>query len=727
MKKYLMKMLMLALMMIVTFSTKVVADSQTCDGEVNKKTYYGTNENAQEYGWNWSSVIQSYIVKTDDKGLMRVQADAVDGKILVEYYDKSFNFKSSKLIAEELAIFGGFYATDTNYFILSGQTNPNESDNVEVFRITKYDKNWKRIASCGLYGANTYIPFDAGSARMTSSGKYLLIRTAHEMYASDDGYHHQANVTIQVDMDEMKVTDSFTDIMNYRYGYVSHSFNQFIKTEGNNIVAVDHGDAYPRSIALLKYNTDFTTGKFVPDYGNVCDKVDMLTFPGNIGANYTGATVGGFEISKTSYIVAGTSVEQENNYYGSTKNVFVSVAKKDTGDGIGTPVVKWITSYKEGTSTARTPHLVKISDTRFLLIWSRDTKVYYVELNENGDKVGQIYSFTGSLSDCAPIVINNRVVWYVWNNEKIVFCGINATDISRNAKWDNVYKVAFDANGGKAVSPASKNYVAGSAMGTLPVPTRAGYSFNGWYTAKSGGTKVTSSTLVKKDMTIYAQWRRNLTSSNTTVTLSVKACYYDGKIKKPAVKSVKFGSVTLKEGTDYKVSYSNNQKIGTAYAVITGIGKYAGMVKKSFYITPKQYRIHTVGSYKYKVTDRFTVAFAGLSKTSVTNVTIASTVNIGGRTFKVTAVAAGALKGNTKVTSVLMGTNIKSINANAFYGCSKLGSIKIKSTVLKAIGSNAFKGIKSTAKISVPSSKLTAYKKLFKGKGQSSKVVIVKY
>ena len=726
MKKYFKKVCVAAMIMLTAFSTKVLADVQSQEQELNKQSYYGSNENAQEYDWNWSSVIQSYLVKTSD-GLMRVQGDAVENKILVEYYDKSYNFKSSKLVAGELELFGGFYATDSNYYILSGQSNPNESDKVEVFRITKYDKNWKKIKSCGLYGANTTIPFRAGSARMTSSGKYLLVRTAHQMYKSSDGLNHQANVTIQVDMDAMKITDSYTRIMNYGYGYVSHSFNQFIKTEGNNIVAVDHGDAYPRSVALLKYNTDFTTGTFTPDYYTTCDRVDMLSFKGGIGDNYTGATVGGFEISKNAYIVVGTSVDQENNYGGYTKNLYVSVAKKDTGNGIGTPTVKWITSYKEGTSTVRTPHLVKISDTRFILLWSRDSKVYYVELNANGDKVGQIYSFTGSLSDCAPIVANNRVVWYVWNNEKIVFYGINATDISRNAKWDNIYKVKFDVNGGKAVSPTSKEYVAGEKFGTLPKTTKSGYTFKGWYTEKSGGTKVTASTVVKKDMTLYAQWRRNLTSTNTEVTLSVKACYYDGKEKTPAVKSVKLGSTTLKEGVDYKVSYTDNIKIGTAYAVITGTGKYAGTVKKSFYVTPKTNRIHTVGSYKYKVTSRYTVAFAGLAKTSVTNVTVANTVKIGGRTFEVTAVAANSLKGNTTITSVVLGTNIKSINANAFYGCSKLGSIKIKSTILKAVGNDAFKGIKSTAKISVPAAKLTAYKKILKGKGQGSKVTIVKF
>ena len=64
---------------------------------------------------------------------------------------------------------------------------------------------------------------------MTESDGYLFIRTSHTMYKSSDGYNHQANVTIQVDEKNMNITDSFTKIMNSAYGYVSHSFNQFIK------------------------------------------------------------------------------------------------------------------------------------------------------------------------------------------------------------------------------------------------------------------------------------------------------------------------------------------------------------------------------------------------------------------------------------------------------------------------------------------------------------------
>ena len=46
----------------------------------------------------------------------------------------------------------------------------------------------------------------------------------------------------------------------------------------------------------------------------------------------------------------------------------------------------------------------------------------------------------------------------------------------------------------------------GSAIGTLPVPTRVGYAFGGWYTAKTKGTKITTKTKVTKNVTYYARW-----------------------------------------------------------------------------------------------------------------------------------------------------------------------------------------------------------------------------
>ncbi len=164
----------------------------------------------------WATPVKAYLVNIGDGNLMRVQSDG--SNVYVEYYNSELQVTDYKQIPTELSEFGGFYDGADAYYIVSGQSNPSESADVECFRITKYDKSWNRITSTGLYDCNTVGPFQAGSLRMTESDGYLFIRTSHTMYKSSDGYNHQANVTIQVDEKNMNITDSFTKIMNSAYG-----------------------------------------------------------------------------------------------------------------------------------------------------------------------------------------------------------------------------------------------------------------------------------------------------------------------------------------------------------------------------------------------------------------------------------------------------------------------------------------------------------------------------
>jgi len=112
-----------------------------------------------------------------------------------------------------------------------------------------------------------------------------------------------------------------------------------------------------------------------------------------------------------------------------------------------------------------------------------------------------------------------------------------------STKPTKAFTVTYNANGG-TVSPSSKNisavfngwntkadgsgtsyfpggrYTANAALtlyarwtnpaaGTLAVPSRTGYTFDGWYTSASGGTKVTSSSVISSSITLYAQWKQN--------------------------------------------------------------------------------------------------------------------------------------------------------------------------------------------------------------------------
>ena len=86
---------------------------------------------------------------------------------------------------------------------------------------------------------------------------------------------------------------------------------------------------------------------------------------------------------------------------------------------------------------------------------------------------------------------------------------IGTTDTTIKAVYTaKKYTVTYNANGG-TVSGTSKSVTYNAKYGTLPTPQRAGYSFLGWYTAKTGGSKITETTIVKitSNQTIYAQWK----------------------------------------------------------------------------------------------------------------------------------------------------------------------------------------------------------------------------
>jgi uncharacterized repeat protein (TIGR02543 family) len=72
-------------------------------------------------------------------------------------------------------------------------------------------------------------------------------------------------------------------------------------------------------------------------------------------------------------------------------------------------------------------------------------------------------------------------------------------------------KVTWNANGGKigAAKITTTTVTKGAKVGKLKTPKKTGYAFKGWYTKKTGGTKITTATKVKKKVIYYAQWKKN--------------------------------------------------------------------------------------------------------------------------------------------------------------------------------------------------------------------------
>ncbi len=409
--------------------------------------------NLQYYEYNsyGTSPIKSYLVVNDDDTLTRVEYTGKD--VAVETYDSNLKFVDGFTIDRELPIFGGFHSGENYNFLVFGQRNPDEDDTLPVIRVVSYTKEWKRVGAADLCGANTITPFSSGCLRFAEYNGYLYIRTSHTMYRSSDGYSHQANLTMNVRISDMKVTDSAYDVDTRDTGYVSHSFNQFIAVDGNELVAVDHGDAHPRSVVIFKYNApagqdSFTSGTPVSGkYFYIADYLKALPIMGNIGANSTGVSLGGFSISDKCYLIAGNTVPQDDSYYPyGQRNIFVLATDKDNFTSEGT-TINYLTSYTEGDEVKLSdPHFVSLKNDLYAVLWMEKreelTTMKLAFVDNWGKQVGDIYEIPAVLSDCVPIVYDNKLVWYVTNASAPSFFTVDLSN-PENSTRDHLYTYSY--------------------------------------------------------------------------------------------------------------------------------------------------------------------------------------------------------------------------------------------------------------------------------------------
>ena len=675
-----------------------------------------SNYNAQNYT-KWSSPMKSYLFGDEEGCLTR--AEFINDKLVYETYGMDGILKENGSIPNELPLAGGFYVSGMYRFVVYGQANSEGSDDMEVMRIVKYDQGWNKISSCSLYGENTKTPFDAGSLRFAENGDKLYIRTCHKMYDN-----HQSNLQVTVDMPAMEVTDILSKVANIDSGgYVSHSFNQFLQMDGEDLIALEHGDAYPRAAVLIKYPgiKETTFARASVEYCNA------LEFPGSIGNNVTGASLGGLEVSEHYYIFAGNYANDSSS---SVRNIFVNITGKDFLKNQDTRMIYLTDFNADSNVTVSTPQLVKVNEKTFLVLWNETdaagTTVHSQLIDEDGNKVTEEQSFHGSLSDCHPIVQNGQVVWYYTGTEQgdttPIFCRISVDGReTTDNPLENEKKTTISAD---HVSLSQTSYTYDGKPKTPTVTVKDGdntlventdYTIAYSNNVNVGTAKVTItgtgaySGMVTKTFTITKaappqQQAKEL--SKCTITLSKTTYTYDGKPKTPTV-TVKDGDNTLVENTDYTIAYSNNVNVGTAKVTITGTGAYSGMVTKTFTITkaaPPQQQAKELSkctitlsktSYTYDGKPKKpTVKVKDGKKILVKNIdyTITYHNNVNAGTAKVTVKGKGNYKGTVK----------KSFTITIKKGTShKVSSYQYKVTAASTVSMTAVKNKKAT-KIKVP-------------------------
>ena len=198
-----------------------------------------------------------------------------------------------------------------------------------------------------------------------------------------------------------------------------------------------------------------------------------------------------------------------------------------------------------------------------------------------------------------------------WNDGTLIYpagatytLSSDGAAIVLTAQWNAnaTITITFNSEGGSAVSTVTG--LAGTTI-TLPAaPSDAGYTFNGWFTAPSGGTALTSPYTLSASTTLYAQWNANATDDysfnaaggsptpssgsgldGTTVTLPgaptragyTFAGWNDGTLIYPAGATYTLSSdgaaivLTAQWNANATITITFNSEGGSAVSTVTGL------------------------------------------------------------------------------------------------------------------------------------------------------------
>lgn len=398
-------------------------------------------DTSTHYYDNQDKTVKGYLYQSGEDTITRVEYVASLKKIVVETYDMaSGELKKSKQIDMKLSVFGGFFAGEKYNYIVEGENNADEDPNKEVFTVIRYTKDWSSWKSKSLVGINTQYPFDAGSCDMTEYGGKLYIHTCHQMFKSEDGRNHQANMSFILDEETMEFENKNYEVTwhydSNPFPYSSHSFDQRIINDGKALYTYDHGDAYPRSMYLCKY--DFST--------KTRSESEIVSIPGSTGANYTSITTGDMTYSADNIIIGAKMADLSGgslDTYTDLKDIWLLVTPKSSIGEDGNAKRINLTNYSSSQAKCKynsAPHIAKVNDNKFIVMWKElenisdtydwDTKTWktvesgatfkIAVVDGNGRLQGSIMENTDiELSDCEPILCSDgNVRWYANSDGK---------------------------------------------------------------------------------------------------------------------------------------------------------------------------------------------------------------------------------------------------------------------------------------------------------------------
>lgn len=566
----------------LAFMTIIYSD--TAKAAVSLSKLHKSNENYYSSGLTEANLFKI------EGGYERVEWEK--GEIYVEAYSESFTPESTKTVSatnilpngcskSDLKI-GGVYEGADNNFVVTGRTNLNESSSLITIRVTKFTKDWEYISNCEInedQGVEIYNPFAFAALRMEELNGQLWISTGRTGFGE---IHHQGKQNLIINEANMTLVGSAADFW--------HSFDQYL--------AVCNGVMYQMELS------EGSRSVFV-------EQLDQKSYTGGWSANWVSGSVkhnnifsfwssdeygmwsydlygqtGGFAASdkNSTLLSVGNSVDQSKVTENSAGKLNYNVWICSTSTDMETNKSNQLSSYKDGSKyNAGTPHIAKVDDDRFLVIWPEEQNgepggtLKYVFVNAFGEKITDVFAMDGYLSDVVPVNDGNgNLVWYTTDEGYPVFYTIYAdgTNAVKYLAPESKGRLIYDkksksyyevTNGNKSKLKVSYAYPKDYKVKSVTIPktiTYNGYTY-----------KVTS--ILQGALSGYTKLTKVVIGEEVT-TIPQYTFYGSTKLKTVKIKSKKIKSIG-------RLAFYNINKKAVVYVPKSKKASYKKKLKTGLY------------------------------------------------------------------------------------------------------------------------------------------------
>ncbi|MBQ6708557.1 MAG: InlB B-repeat-containing protein, partial [Clostridia bacterium] len=368
---------------------------------------------------------------------------------------------------------------------------------------TLYNTNLRFIDFSCVPTSDTVITVSSatlgGNMYYDAEGKGVLVS---DFETNDTLYARWTGNTYTIKFNGNGNTGGSTAQMSMTYGTAKElTANGFTKTgytfNGWNTVADGTGDSYTDKQSVN--NLTATDGATVTLYAQWTANTYTVTFDANGGTCDTESITVAYQTpygelptaTKTGYIFTGWYASTT-----STTQILPTTKFTKTSDQIlyakWTPITYTIRYLPNGGSgSAAADEICNYDELHTLSRTNYNRTGYrFVGWNTKADGTGDFYEYGAQVKNLTDVDGEIVILYAVWEALS--------------------YTVRFKLNGGEYVEITSKTVTYDSPYGELPIPTRKGYTFTGWYTSSSStGVLVTEETIVSRtvDHDLYAHWK----------------------------------------------------------------------------------------------------------------------------------------------------------------------------------------------------------------------------